>query len=115
MSIFSLLLFFYFFLVLFVVCVPKKVFLALVVFAEKEDIEVGNGKPFYIIGFCICICMGRDGERQREAWRFLASFSSDLQKKKEGDSCRGPPPGIWLGGLMDLCCYEWSIEMSEKK
>jgi hypothetical protein len=37
------------------------------------------------------------------------------RRKKEGDSCRGPPPGIWLGGLMDLCCYEWSIEMSEKK
>jgi hypothetical protein len=39
-------------------CVPKKVFLALVVFAEKEEIEVGNGKRFYIIGFAYAYAWG---------------------------------------------------------
>lgn len=61
-------------------CVPKKVFLALVVFAEKEEIEVGNGKPFYILGFAYAYAWG--GREREGVWRFLVSFSSDLRKNK---------------------------------
>jgi hypothetical protein len=36
----------------------------------------------------------------------------ESMKKKEGKHVEDPRDLGW--GLMDLCCYEWSIEISEK-
>jgi hypothetical protein len=45
-------------------------------------------------------------------WHYLVPSLSFAEGGKRRESCWGPWGLGW--GLMDLCCYEWSIEMSEK-